>query len=134
LEEAERLVAGGAVELNLIAEDTNQWGQDRRDGRNLATLLRELSVIPGLRFIRLLYCYPSYFTDELIEEIASNEKVAGHNIWGHVAVHARLDAYSLRLVPPLSCGLLLTRCPFLNFPQSQLLIGILNILQRNPVS
>ncbi|KIZ07386.1 MiaB-like tRNA modifying enzyme YliG [Monoraphidium neglectum] len=76
LEEAERLVAGGAVELNLIAEDTNQWGQDRRDGRNLATLLRELSVIPGLRFIRLLYCYPSYFTDELIEEIASNEKVA----------------------------------------------------------
>lgn len=75
LDEAARLVADGAVELNLIAEDTNQWGQDRRDGRNLATLLRELSALPGLRWIRLLYCYPSYFNDELIEEIATNPKV-----------------------------------------------------------
>ncbi|KAI8463285.1 MAG: hypothetical protein J3K34DRAFT_381047 [Monoraphidium minutum] len=76
LEEARRLVEGGAVELNLIAEDTNQWGQDRRDGRNLATLLRELTALPGLVWVRLLYCYPSYFTDELIDEIAANPKVA----------------------------------------------------------
>ncbi|GBF99608.1 hypothetical protein Rsub_12072 [Raphidocelis subcapitata] len=76
LDEARRLVAEGAVELNLIAEDTNQWGQDRRDGRNLAHLLRELSAIEGLRWIRLLYCYPSYFSDELIDEIATNSKVA----------------------------------------------------------
>lgn len=58
-------------------QDTNQWGQDRRDGRNLATLLRELATIPGLRWIRLLYCYPSYFTDELIDEIATNPKARG---------------------------------------------------------
>jgi ribosomal protein S12 methylthiotransferase len=75
LEEARHLVAQGALELNLIAEDTNQWGQDRKDGRNLAHLLRALAEIEGLRWIRLLYCYPSYFTDELIDEIASNSKV-----------------------------------------------------------
>eukprot|EP00775_Hariotina_reticulata_P010662 gene10662-10821_t len=75
LEEAARLVASGVVELNLIAEDTNQYGQDRRDGRGLAALLRELSGIPGLRWLRILYAYPSYFDDELIEEIATNPKV-----------------------------------------------------------
>ncbi len=75
LQEARHLVADGALELNLIAEDTNQWGQDRRDGRNLSHLLRALSEIDGLRWIRLLYCYPSYFNDELIDEIATNPKV-----------------------------------------------------------
>ncbi|WIA39823.1 hypothetical protein OEZ86_005876 [Tetradesmus obliquus] len=75
LEEAERLVASGVVELNLIAEDTNQYGQDRRDGRGLAQLLRELSALPGLRWLRILYAYPSYFDDELVAEIAANPKV-----------------------------------------------------------
>ena len=75
LEEARYLVSQGAIELNLIAEDTNQWGQDRRDGRNLAHLLKALGQIEGLQWIRLLYCYPSYFHDELIDEIATNEKV-----------------------------------------------------------
>lgn len=75
VEEAKYLVKEGAVELNLIAEDTNQWGQDRRDGRNLAHLLRELGMIEGLHWIRILYAYPSYFHDELIKEIAVNPKV-----------------------------------------------------------
>ncbi|KAF6251091.1 hypothetical protein COO60DRAFT_1563392 [Scenedesmus sp. NREL 46B-D3] len=75
LEEAERLVASGVVELNLIAEDTNQYGQDRRDGRGLAQLLRELSALSGLRWLRILYAYPSYFDDELVAEIANNPKV-----------------------------------------------------------
>lgn len=75
LEEAERLVASGVVELNLIAEDTNQYGQDRRDGRGLAQLLCELSALPGLRWLRILYAYPSYFDDELVAEIATNPKV-----------------------------------------------------------
>jgi ribosomal protein S12 methylthiotransferase len=48
---------------------------DRRDSRSLAALLRDLSEIPGLRWIRILYAYPSYFTDELINEIANNPKV-----------------------------------------------------------
>eukprot|EP00884_Botryococcus_braunii_P010092 jgi/Botrbrau1/19084/Bobra.0077s0001.1 len=75
LEEAKYLVDTGVVELNLIAEDTNQYGQDRRDGSNLAQLLRELAKLKGLRWLRILYAYPSYFTDELIEEIANNPKV-----------------------------------------------------------
>lgn len=75
LEEAEYLVKQGVVELNLIAEDTNQYGQDRRDGKGLAELLQELGKLEGLQWIRLLYCYPSYFSEELIDEIASNPKV-----------------------------------------------------------
>lgn len=79
LEEANILVKKGAKELNLIAEDTNQWGLDRKDGLGLAELLRDLSKIEGLRWIRLLYCYPSYFTEDLIDEIAQNDKVSYHN-------------------------------------------------------
>lgn len=75
LEEAEILVARGVKELNLIAEDTNQWGTDRRDGLGLADLLQDLGKLAGLKWIRLLYCYPSYFTEELIDEIAANDKV-----------------------------------------------------------
>eukprot|EP01025_Chloroclados_australasicus_P016891 TRINITY_DN1861_c2_g1_i1.p1 TRINITY_DN1861_c2_g1~~TRINITY_DN1861_c2_g1_i1.p1 ORF type:complete len:479 (-),score=30.98 TRINITY_DN1861_c2_g1_i1:167-1603(-) len=75
LDEAKQLVEQGVVELNLIAEDTNQYGQDRRDNKNLATLLRELSKLEGLQWIRILYAYPSYFDDTLIEEIANNPKV-----------------------------------------------------------
>ena len=62
------------VELNLIAEDTNQYGMDRKDGRGLAALMRELGALPGLRWMRILYAYPSYFTEELIDEIATNPK------------------------------------------------------------
>lgn len=75
LEEAKHLVDSGVVELNLIAEDTNQYGMDRRDGKNLAQLLQELGKLEGLRWIRLLYCYPSYFSEDLIDEIANNPKV-----------------------------------------------------------
>ncbi|KAA8494794.1 Ribosomal protein S12 methylthiotransferase RimO [Porphyridium purpureum] len=71
LDEARRLAASGVVELNLIAEDTNQYGMDwgPKDPRRLHDLLYELAKIPGIRWIRLLYCYPSYFSDELIAAI-----------------------------------------------------------------
>jgi len=61
----------------LIAEDTNQWGQDfgQEDPRRLADLLHSLDQIPQIRRISLLYCYPSYFSDELIDAIASIDKV-----------------------------------------------------------
>lgn len=49
---------------------------DRKDGKGLAQLLQELSKLEGLKWMRLLYCYPSYFTAELVDEIASNDKVA----------------------------------------------------------
>lgn len=49
----------------------------RRDGRGLAQLLRDLSALPGLRWMRILYAYPSYFDDDLVAEIAANPKVGG---------------------------------------------------------
>ncbi|KAG1661709.1 hypothetical protein FOA52_002045 [Chlamydomonas sp. UWO 241] len=75
LEEAKYLVESGVVELNLIAEDTNQYGQDRRDGKGLAQLMHELGKLEGLKWMRILYAYPSYFTEDLIDEIANNPKV-----------------------------------------------------------
>ncbi len=75
--EAQRLVDGGVRELCLIAEDTNQYGSDWGDAdrRRLSDLLSSLSEIPQLKWIRLLYCYPSYFSEELIGAIASLPKV-----------------------------------------------------------
>lgn len=75
MDEARRLAASGVRELNLIAEDTNQYGMDLKAGYGLAELLRAVSEIPGIEWIRILYAYPSYFTDALIDEIASNDKV-----------------------------------------------------------
>ena len=75
--EAERLVENGVRELNLIAEDTNQYGSDwgKADPRRLADLLHALAANPNLKWIRLLYCYPSYFSEELIDAIADIDKV-----------------------------------------------------------
>ncbi len=75
LEEARELAGDGAVELNLIAEDTNQYGQDRRDGSTLARLLEKLAAIDGVRWIRILYAYPAYFPDALVRAMASIDKV-----------------------------------------------------------
>lgn len=55
-----------------LSEEYEIWY--RKGGPRLAELLRELSDIEGLRWLRLLYCYPSYFTDSLITEIAENDK------------------------------------------------------------
>lgn len=76
ISEAASLVTDGALELCLVAEDTNQYGMDNpSDGRGLAELLAELAKLDGLKWIRLLYCYPSYFSEALIDEIAKNDKV-----------------------------------------------------------
>ena len=48
---------------------------DRRDGKGLAELMAELGKLEGLEWMRILYAYPSYFSDELINEIANNPKV-----------------------------------------------------------
>ena len=76
--EAAALAADGVVELNLIAQDLTAYGRDRRDGTTLAGLLRELVRIDGLRWIRLLYNYPRLVTDELLDTIASEEKVCAY--------------------------------------------------------
>jgi len=75
LEEAKNLTDRGITELILVAQDITKYGCDLNDGSNLILLLKELSKIEKLKWIRLLYCYPEYMTDELIEEIATNEKI-----------------------------------------------------------
>jgi ribosomal protein S12 methylthiotransferase len=73
--EAESLARDGVVELNLIAQDLTAFGRDRRDGTSLSRLLRQLAKVDGLRWIRLLYNYPRYVTDDLLDTIASEERV-----------------------------------------------------------
>ncbi|MGC1192453.1 MAG: 30S ribosomal protein S12 methylthiotransferase RimO, partial [Candidatus Binatus sp.] len=73
--EARTLAAGGVRELNLIAQDLTAYGRDLGQPSSLAALLRELSTIDDLCWIRLLYCYPNFVTDELLDAIAALPKV-----------------------------------------------------------
>lgn len=73
--EATRLVANGAKEINIIAQDTTSYGIDRHGRPQLVELLRELVKIPELQWLRILYCYPKYFSDELIDLIADEPKI-----------------------------------------------------------
>lgn len=74
--EAEQLVAQGVRELTLVAQDTTRYGMDLYEGKPmLPELLRRLCRIDGLHWVRLLYCYPEAITEELIDAIASEEKV-----------------------------------------------------------
>lgn len=75
LDEAKWLLEGGVTELNLVAQDPTRYGEDLGEGNNLCTLVRELCRLPGLKWLRLLYLYPERITDELIDVIASEEKV-----------------------------------------------------------
>jgi ribosomal protein S12 methylthiotransferase len=73
--EAENLAKSGVKEIHLIAQDTTSYGRDIYGKPNLPALLRELVKIEGIVFIRLLYCYPAYFTDELIQLIKNEPKI-----------------------------------------------------------
>ncbi len=75
LAEAKKLVADGVKELVLVAQDTTVYGQDLYGEVRLPALLKELCRIDGLAWIRLLYCYPEHITDELLDVMASEEKV-----------------------------------------------------------
>ena len=74
-EECRALVADGAKELILIAQDTSRYGIDLYGEYSLAKLMRRLCAIEGLRWLRVLYCYPDSITDELLETMASEEKI-----------------------------------------------------------
>jgi len=78
VQESERLAASGVREINLIAQDLTAYGRDLRPRASLAGLLRRLATIDGIRWIRLLYCYPNFVTDELLAAIASLEKVVNY--------------------------------------------------------
>lgn len=74
--EARELIADGAVEINLIGQDTTSYGQDIGYEPGLSGLLRELNTLDGAKWIRLMYAYPSDFTDEMIDAIAENHRIA----------------------------------------------------------
>jgi len=76
IKEAEELALKGVTELTVIAQDTTRYGEDLTGGKSLLPeLLRRLSQIEGIHWIRTLYTYPERITDELLEEINSNEKL-----------------------------------------------------------
>lgn len=75
VEEARQLAELGVKELIVIAQDTTAYGIDIYGEYKLPQLLENLSEIDGIRWIRLLYCYPDKLTDELIDTMAHNEKI-----------------------------------------------------------
>lgn len=72
--EAEKLAQSGVKEIILVAQDVAYYGKGS-DANNLCTLLKKLSAIEGIEWIRLQYCYPENISDELIDEIAANNKI-----------------------------------------------------------
>lgn len=78
IEEAEKLAKQGIKELILIAQDTTKYGVDLYSESKLAELLQEISKIKEIKWIRFLYSYPEGITDELIEVVANNPKIANY--------------------------------------------------------
>ena len=75
VEEAGRLVDGGAKELILVAQETTVYGVDLYGQKMLPELLRRLCRLEGLAWIRVLYCYPEEITEELIQVMKEEEKI-----------------------------------------------------------
>ncbi|MCW5942812.1 MAG: 30S ribosomal protein S12 methylthiotransferase RimO [Fimbriimonadaceae bacterium] len=73
--EARHLASQGAKEINLIAQDVTQYGYDLYRKFTLPQLLRDLNGVEGIEWIRLLYFYPNRLTDEVIEAMATLDKV-----------------------------------------------------------
>ena len=76
IEEANMLANKGIKELIVIAQDTTKYGMDIYGESKLAELLNKLSEIDGIKWIRFLYSYPEGITDELIECVSNNNKIA----------------------------------------------------------
>lgn len=75
IREAEELAAQGVKELILVAQETTLYGKDLYGEKSLPVLLRKLCKISGLRWIRVLYCYPEEITDELIRVMKEEPKI-----------------------------------------------------------
>ena len=75
VKEAKDLEALGVKELNLIAQDTSRYGLDLYGKLSLAELVRAITKETNIPWIRLLYCYPDKITDELIEELRTNDRL-----------------------------------------------------------
>ena len=73
--EAKELISDGAIELNLIGQETSAWGCDIPGSGGIARLLKELNALDGVVWLRLLYTHPASITDEFIDAIASCDRV-----------------------------------------------------------
>lgn len=76
--EAEQLVSQGVKEINLVSQDSTAYGRDLKDGSDLGALLRALTPIDGLEWIRLHYAYPIGLPESLLRAIAEEEKVCSY--------------------------------------------------------
>lgn len=75
LKEAQELTDQGVKELILVAQETTLYGKDLYGKKSLHVLLKELCKISGIRWIRILYCYPEEITDELIQVMKEEPKI-----------------------------------------------------------
>ena len=75
INEAKKLAKEGYKELIVLEQDTTRYGLDLKEKKTIVDLLKELVIIPGLEYVRLLYLYPDEISDELIELIANEEKL-----------------------------------------------------------
>jgi ribosomal protein S12 methylthiotransferase len=75
IREARELASDGVRELIVVAQDTTYYGLDLYGRVRLVELLRELEQVEGIEWIRILYAYPIFFTDELIETLAASKKI-----------------------------------------------------------
>lgn len=78
IEQATKLAASGVKELILVAQETTIYGKDLYGEKSLHKLLRELCKINGIKFIRILYCYPEEIYDELIDTIRDEKKICNY--------------------------------------------------------
>ena len=78
LEEAKTLAENGVKELIVVAQDTTRYGEDLYGKSALPALLKALSQIEKLQWIRVLYCYPERISDELIDVMASSDKILNY--------------------------------------------------------
>ncbi len=98
LEEARRLVGDGVVEVTLLGQRIDTYGEDFRDGSNLALLLRRMHAeVPGLVRINFITSHPNHMTDELAATIADNERISRY-------LHLPVQSGSERVLKAMNRG------------------------------
>mgnify|MGYP001142456985 CR=1 FL=1 len=95
IKEAQELADQGVKELILVAQETTVYGQDIYGEKSLHKLLKELCQIKGIRWIRVLYCYPEEIYDELIQTMAESKKICHH-------LHLPLQSGSSRVLKEMN--------------------------------
>ena len=75
LREVHSLAEAGVREMILVAQDTTRWGTDQGGHSRLPSLMRKISGVPGVDWLRVLYCYPDETTDELLDLLAGTPNI-----------------------------------------------------------